>query len=259
MQHDTEEKLARSLTAETVELLPHLPYLLQDLWMLGSDPQIMVDLIRRHVPVTPETTILDLACGKGPVAIHIAKALNVPVKGIDLIPAFIDDARQKAEAWQVSALCQFAVNDINEAVKTEHHYDAVIFGAAGNVLGTPQETIHKLINTLNPHGYLLIDEAYLADTATNQAVKYQNYDYLTRPQWMTLFQAAGLTLIEEVTVSDVYDFDADNQAIARRASELIEQYPEKRALFESYVQSQLNECDDLEDSLVGVTWILQKQ
>jgi len=32
---DVKEKLAKSLTAETTELIPYLPYLLQDLWELG--------------------------------------------------------------------------------------------------------------------------------------------------------------------------------------------------------------------------------
>lgn len=35
LKQSTEEKLAASLTAETTELLPYLPYLLQDLWTYG--------------------------------------------------------------------------------------------------------------------------------------------------------------------------------------------------------------------------------
>ena len=42
---DVEEKLAKSLTAESVELIPYLPYLLQDLWELGSSPKDMIHLI----------------------------------------------------------------------------------------------------------------------------------------------------------------------------------------------------------------------
>jgi hypothetical protein len=34
-----EEKLAKSLTAESTELIPYLPYLLQDLWELRLIPQ----------------------------------------------------------------------------------------------------------------------------------------------------------------------------------------------------------------------------
>ena len=32
-----EEKLARSLTADSTQLIPYLPYLLQDLWELGRN------------------------------------------------------------------------------------------------------------------------------------------------------------------------------------------------------------------------------
>lgn len=33
---NVDEKLAKLLTADTTELIPYLPYLLQDLWELGS-------------------------------------------------------------------------------------------------------------------------------------------------------------------------------------------------------------------------------
>jgi len=39
----TEEKLARSLSWESTDLLPFMPYLLQDFWELGSDPDVMAE------------------------------------------------------------------------------------------------------------------------------------------------------------------------------------------------------------------------
>jgi len=47
MMGEVEEKLAKSLTGETTELIPYLPYLLQDLWELGSDPKEIIGLIRK--------------------------------------------------------------------------------------------------------------------------------------------------------------------------------------------------------------------
>ena len=35
--------------------------------------------------------------------------------------------------------------------------------------------------------------------------------------------------------------------------------PEKREMFEGYVQNQIGECEDLGDAIVGVTWILRKE
>ena len=54
-------------------------------------------------------------------------------------------------------LCEFLTGDINEAVAAEKNYDIVIFGAAGNVLGNPEETMRKLSRTVKNGGFLLID------------------------------------------------------------------------------------------------------
>lgn len=64
----------------------------------------------------------------------------------------------------------------------------------------------------------------------------------------------------EVSVSCNCNLDSNSgmAAITARANELILQYPDKRALFEGYVRSQQNEYDDIDDSLVCVTWILKK-
>ena len=258
MTRETEVNLARSLTAETTELLPFLPYLLQDLWELGSSPRDVVNLLEKHMPISDNTRILDLACGKGAVSINIAQNFNVNVYGYDLIPEFIKYAKQKAKEWGVAALCHFMHGDANEIVNTAKYYNCVILGAAGNILGSPRETIQKLIKTIKPKGYIVIDEAYLPGDSGDVDIKYE-YDYMTHGQWLRLFEESGLVLLEEMPSPQGYDYDSDNKAIAMRADELIAKHPEKRAIFEGYVQSQLNECSDLEDNVVGVTWILQKQ
>ena len=77
---ETEEKLARSLSWETTELLPFLPYLLQDFWELGSDPDVMTELIEKYAGASEKIRILDLACGKGAAGSDVlggpAEALN---------------------------------------------------------------------------------------------------------------------------------------------------------------------------------------
>jgi len=257
MIRETEEKLALSLTAETTELLPFLPYLLQDLWELGSSPKDMIKLIKKHLPVSEDTKILDLACGKGAVSVRIAQNLNVNVYGFDLIPDFIEYANQKAKELNVNSLCHFMIGDVNEIVNTEKNYDCVIFGAAGNILGNPQETLSKLLKTIRPKGYILIDDAYLPEGLSNKEIKYKNYEYLTREKWMRLFKDSGLELVEEIPDIEGYDFDSDNKAITLRANALITQYPEKRAILEGYINSQANECDDSRNALTAVTWMLR--
>jgi len=258
MQKETEEKLACSLTAETTELIPFLPYLLQDLWELGSNPREMIRLIKKHMPISENTKVLDIACGKGAVSINIAKELNVNVYGFDLLSDFIEYANKKAKKLNAGSLCHFTVANANDVVNAETNYDCVIFGAAGNVLGDPAETLSKLRRTVKQGGFILIDEGYLPGDSGNEDVKYKNYEYLTHGQWLRLFAGRGLKLVEEAPNVEDYDFDSDNKAIAARAAELTAKHPEKREIFEQYIQSQLNECDDLENNIVGVTWMLQK-
>ncbi len=132
---DVEEKLAKSLTAESVELIPYLPYLLQDLWELGSSPKDMVHLISKNIIISEKTKVLDLACGKGAVSIKLAKELGCQVKGIDIMQDFIENAKKKAREFKVETLCEFIVGDINQYVEVEKGYDIVILGAVGEVLG----------------------------------------------------------------------------------------------------------------------------
>lgn len=259
MDRETREKLACSLTARSVELVPFLPYLLQDLWTLGSSPAMMTRLIAGHFPPREGAKALDLACGKGAVSVAIAQKLGISVHGFDLTAEFIEYARGKAEALGVSALCHFTVGDVNDVVERENGYDIAIFGAAGNILGTPAQTLRKLARTVAPGGYILIDESYLPDGADGAGqIRYQNYEYLRRGQWLQLFQENGLRLVEEMMDDEPYDFDADNAAIAKRAAELSAKHPELHELFDGYVRSQLDECEDLENELISVTWMLQK-
>jgi SAM-dependent methyltransferase len=262
MRKEIEEKLACSLSAETTELLPFLPYLLQDFWELGSDPEVICDLIQKHVNITPATRVLDLACGKGAVSVRIAERFHVKVKGIDILPGFIEYAKQKADEHNVSDLCEFIISDINEAVDTEKDYDVVIFGAAGVVLGNPAEMLRKLKAVIKPGGYILIVESYLPENTKQNDIKCNSYELLTEKQWALLFEEAGLALIdtdfgENNDTPASGDSDTGMAFITARANELIAKHPDKKGIFEGYVRNQQNEYDDIENSFINPTWILK--
>ncbi|MCG8538694.1 MAG: class I SAM-dependent methyltransferase, partial [Clostridia bacterium] len=101
---NVEEKLAKSLTAESTELIPYLPYLLQDLWELGSSPKDIENLISKHIEISERTKVLDLACGKGAVSVSLAKRFTCKFTGIDIIPEFIDFSKKKAKEYGVGNL-----------------------------------------------------------------------------------------------------------------------------------------------------------
>lgn len=206
---ETAEKLARSLSWETTELLPFLPYLLQDFWELGSDPDVMAALIQKYVRITDKTRILDLACGKGAVAVKVAQKLQVRIKGMDLLPEFIEYAAKKAKEHHVDGLCTFLLGDINEAVKTERAYDCVVFGAVGvDVLGGPTEALNKLKATVKPGGYILIEEGYIPDEGNREDVRYNRDAYFPLQEWLALFEQMDLDLVETASGHSEGELDA---------------------------------------------------
>lgn len=259
MNKEIEKKLAASLTSETTELLPFIPYFLQDFWELGSSPKDITYLIKKYMTLSDDSKFLDLACGKGAVSIGIAKKFEKNVTGVDLIPEFIEEAKVKAKEYQVDSLCKFEVNDVNEVVKIEKNYDAVIFGAAADILGTPDETLKKLSGTVKKEGYVIIDEAYVPDAALNNQVGYCNYEYLTRTEWLELFNKNNLELIEELEGTCDVNYDLEKQYLINRSNELSQEYPERKEMFEGYLKSQLAEYDDLDQHLIAVTWILKRK
>lgn len=245
---ELEDKLAQSLSAQTTELIPFLPYLLQDLWELGGIPGDICELLQPHMET--EMRVLDLACGKGAVGIQIAKAFRSRVKGIDIMPAFIESAREMAARCGVEDLCEFETGDINEAVERERGYDIVVLSAIGDVLGDPLMTLQKLRRTVGPGGFIVLDDAYAREEAQNG---------LAKARWYTVFYDAGVAVLaEQETAQDkIADINAFNQAhIERRALELKQKHPELSQLFDGYVQNQQRECDSMMDDLVGVLWLL---
>jgi ubiquinone/menaquinone biosynthesis C-methylase UbiE len=106
MNDKSQQSVANSLEAEQ-NLLPYMPYLLQDLWAFGSSVNQILDLIGTLPLSSDSTKVLDLGCGKGAVSIRIASKLRFDVVGVDAMSEFLKDAQRKSSEYQVSDLCCF--------------------------------------------------------------------------------------------------------------------------------------------------------
>lgn len=260
MEEKVKIKLAQSLTSDQPEIIPFLPYLLQDFWELGSSPQEMLATFKKYIPTSKDIRVLDLACGKGAVSVRLAKELGVRCKGIDILPEFIDYASGKAREYGVSGLCQFIAEDVNLSLERERDYDCVIFGAVGDILGDYQETISKLLPTIRSKGFLLIDDAYVTEEEDNSRLQFEKA-YPTYEQWRSCFARSGLKLIEckPGPVQTAAQVEQEMGWITARANELTLKYPAYRPLFQQYIVNQQSEYNDLQTDLISATWLAQKE
>jgi cyclopropane fatty-acyl-phospholipid synthase-like methyltransferase len=146
-------------------IFPFLPYIFQDIWEIGSDPDVIIDIISKYFDNYIDLKVLDLGCGKGAVSIKIAQELNCNCHGIDAVPQFIDEAGRKAREYEVSHLCKFEVGDMIEAVNTLTTYNIIILGAIGPVFGDYNLTLNILSKHLNKHGLIIIDDSYIENNS----------------------------------------------------------------------------------------------
>ncbi len=251
-----EESVVIAMDGSDKELYPFLPYILQDIWEIGADPDAIIKLIRRYCNNIAELKVLDLGCGKGAVSVKVSHTLGCTCHGIDAIPEFIEFAKQKATEYKVNHLCVFETGDIREKVKDLSGYDVVILGAIGPVFGDYFSTLETLAKCIGENGIFIIDDGYINDDSDfSHPLMFKKSDILQQ------IEKAGMVLVEndimardEIIDSDDYIFDN----LKKRCQELIEKYPEKQNLFLDYIKNQEVENDVLENKVTGTTLVIKK-
>lgn len=240
--------------AANPEIYPYLPYILQDIWEMGTDPGTVVDLVQRHIKIEPFRAV-DLGCGKGAVSIRLAEVFNCHVTGIDGLPEFIEDARKYAEKYNVAHKCRFEADDARMRIKTLQNFDLAILGAVGQLFGNIYQTLSAVGKTLKPGGYIIIDDGWLPDDSN------ANYDRcLSKTEFYHQIETAGFDILEEKHFDPDFINAANNEiwiAMKKRIDQLIEKEPQKRNVFEQYLEVQQNEIEMMANEIVCALWILK--
>ncbi len=258
MNDNLKKSVAQSLDA-TTGMLPFVPELIKDMWALGSFPDRIVELLK-PLDLTPEKTrVLDLGCGKGAVSITLAQELDFWAVGIDACRPFLEEAKSKAEEHQVSNLCRFEYGDIRKAVQTLKDFDVVIYVSLGGTLGGFDATVGKLRQTVRPGGYLIIDDGFLKESTKLDRAGYEHY----APHDETLKQLTshGDTLLREIiyTFEETQNLDHHYLDLIRKRGKIfIKNHPELADDVLAYIENQEEECEIIDQHIVGAMWLLQR-
>lgn len=251
-----EESIVTAMDGSDAAILPHLPFILQDLWEIGSDPETIIELVRKHSRDYSRLSVLDLGCGKGAVSVKLARALRCRCRGIDGIPEFISVAIEKARQYDVADLCVFETGDIRERVKTLPHFDIIILGSIGPVFGHVGETLSALDPILGDNGFIILDDGYIQDSSL-----FSHPQIGKKAEVLRFIAAAGMTLADETIMAPSHIKDADDdifQKIKRRCFELMERFPAEKAIFADYIRRQEEENDVLETKIVCSTMTIRR-
>ena len=257
MMYDNIESVLMSLDGKNVELYPYIPYLLKDLWEIGSSADQVIQLLERQDRdfCDPKLRVLDLGCGKGAVAVPLAKKYGFIIRGIDAVPEFIEFAREKAIEWNVADRCQFDEGDIREYVEKCVSYDIIILGSIGPVLGDVQRTLKILSRCLRPGGIILLDDVYIPDGSD-----FYHNNCLPEAQFMTQIRRSGFKITDSIIYGASLMLNMNDDVyrqISKRAKELINIYPGLRYIFEDYLKSQRIENKILENNVTCALMLIE--
>lgn len=255
-EKNLQESIAYSMEFdENPEIFFCLPYLLQDLWELGTSPEDVMKLIKKYNICKPGARMLDLGCGKGAVSIRVAKELGLEAHGIDGMPEFIAEAKKYAEKYGADHLCSFETGDIRDAVHKMRGFDVAILGAVGYVFGDLEKTITNIKPCLKPGGYLILDDWYVKET-----IDPDRDDILSRSEFLQKIEAAGASFIDEI-IMEADAMSSSNAAIyakiESRGFELMKTYPDRKMAIEAYLATQRKENELLQTAVVCGTFLIQ--
>ncbi len=252
-----EESAVEALDGSDRELFAYLPYILQDLWEMGSDPGVIIQAVTRSGARGSALRLLDLGCGKGAVSIRAAEELGCRCFGIDAIAEFVREAEKRASDHGVDTLCTFTVGDIRVMVDTLPRHDVIVLGSIGPVFGNCYSTLSRAANVLEDDGIIILDDGYIPSDSA-----YTHPRVLRRDEVLKQIDEAGMRLVDEIIIqredvksSDDYIFER----IERRCNELIHKHTVKKHLFEGYSAKQREENEALENRIICSTMVIKRQ
>ena len=240
-----------SLSVSDERILSCLPYMLQDLWSLGGQAGIQIEMVKQLE--LDFAGILDLGCGKGSSLIQIMKGQAGAALGVDAMAPFIQVARRKAIEWQVEHKAVFRVENLMETLKKEKGYDIVLYGIDSSILGSTVGCVKHLGKALRPNGYAILETCYAGKDALSIAMARENTG--------RILAAADFRLIQDVVwgETELASWNAATiNSIRDRAEELKMKYPQLESVLDGYIEQQVQESTELEQELSCVTLLCQK-
>jgi cyclopropane fatty-acyl-phospholipid synthase-like methyltransferase len=250
MEDLTRKEFQNSLDLTSEDLEGFIPDLLKGLWELGSMPTYIIELIDRN-SIGNRKNIIDLGCGKGAVLIKLAQKFDIKAIGVDVVQSFINEASNYAVNYLVADKVEFKTENILETVKKPFKVDIVIYGYDSEILGDLKNTVQQLAKIIKEDGYILL-EYMLSDKPDDE--------FLSNKEMQNIIEQSGFQLLDRI------DWDGEllkqtnkqnTEIIERNVNHLISKYPDKKKLFNQYLQNQIEECKELENDYFCTTVLLR--
>ncbi len=127
-------------------------------WLLGESFHpgglALTERLGRALELTPKMRVLDLACGRGASALHLAERFGCAVLGIDLSEGNVEAARGRADARGLASKVLFQRGDGDATPFPDASFDAIICECAFCLFPDKARAAREIARLIKPGGVL---------------------------------------------------------------------------------------------------------
>jgi SAM-dependent methyltransferase len=171
---------------------------------------VTLDRTLAFAELRPGDRALDLGCGNGLLALHLAERYGLEVEAVDIAPEMIALAQERVGDRGAPGRVSLRLASAAEAMAGPPAVRLVVAnGSWGIVEGRPEpdRVLARLAEVAGPGGYVLWGEPFLrAEPPPRLAMLLQAVAYRGHADYVALGEAAGMNL-RYAAVSPEQDFD----------------------------------------------------
>lgn len=172
--------------------------------------------------LSPETSVLDVACGRGGPALVLASEFGCRITGVEREPEFAAAARTRAAEAGLTGLIEVIVSDARDYPLEREAWDVALCLGATFVWDDFAGTVHALVPAVKPGGRLGIGEPYWRTTPPADG---DEMGFVSLGETIRRFEGAGITPLGLVGAS-LDDWDRYESLHWRAVEEWLAQNPD---------------------------------
>lgn len=160
--------------------------------------------LAEKLKIDKNTKVIDIACGKGTTAVHLAQNYKCEVIGIDISEDLIEQAKKKSKKKGVDQLVSFQVGDALDLPFSDNEFDVAVSQAMLILVQDKVKAIREAVRVIKPGGYAGWIELSWKQTptdeflheATDEMCAYCMKNVNTFEDWEKVFRDAGVAEIQ---------------------------------------------------------------
>jgi SAM-dependent methyltransferase len=183
-----------------------------------------IRLLGEYLRLTPESRVLDIACGKGGPARILAETYGCRILGIEIRPDFAEEAGRRVAEAGLAHLVEIRTGDASELELEREAWDAALCLGASFVWGTMADAAAALAPTLRHGGFAGIGEPFWRRWPVPEAIDDDGYVDLHAT--VARFEEAGFATTGIIAGSDD-DWDRYESLHWRAVEEWLADHPDE--------------------------------